>query len=180
MSQPSCPHVLYICIDFSHGDGIESEDTEAQIPADVLLGTRVLSRCVLGARLIVAEGCHIRFFAGRQDPDLYRKLRAHLKVPFERALDYVSRRYRQQQDLDPEVPVTVCLHLDEYQQAGTALAKKLAAVPGQFLTSTAGAPSEAAKARVVLLPILTGLTRDVCITHPISSYAVGARCVNAR
>jgi hypothetical protein len=98
---------------------------------------------------------------------MYRQLLSCLmKVSFAQPLDYVARRYRQQRNLAPEVLVTVCLHLDEYHQAGKRLAKDLAKVPGSYLAAPVGGTSEAAKARVVLLPIFTDVTRDVFRTRP--------------
>lgn len=71
--------------------------------------------------------------------------------------------------------VTVCLHLDEYGQAGEYLASALATVPGSFLSAIRpGRDTAARESNVVLLPILTDTTRRVCLSgQPLSYYRVG-------
>jgi hypothetical protein len=150
-------HVLYIGLDFSNGDRLDEADGVAG--ADVALASRILARCFGSPRL------------------------RRLEVSFRDALHYVAVRYRQAHGLAEGTLLTICLHLDEYQygydlENRGALRKgftdKLAAAPGSFLTTLEGDRTCAAVSGVVLLPILTGTTREVCARPgaPVSAYSI--------
>jgi hypothetical protein len=159
LEDPSRPHVLYVCIDFSNGDKLDLEERQlsSSRDVDVLLGRRVLSR-----------------FFGARDLNLYWKLRK-CNVSFAAALECVARSYREDRKLAPDVEVTICVHLDEYEAVGKDLARALAAVPGSFFLARADEASSAAqRSRVILLPVLTGLTRDACFNQEaVSLFSVG-------
>jgi hypothetical protein len=166
-------HVLHLEFDCATGPvPLSAEDDDAG--HESALASRLLAGFVLLFTALLSQ--HILtflvrcFVEERPLPNMVKQLVARGGFDYCDALRYITTRYRQQASLRADELVTMVLHIDHYQ-FGYYLQRikvlkvdfmdAMVALPGEFLTRMAGERTVAAECGVILLPVLTGMTREV-------------------